>query len=275
MNRLAELQTALAAHVGSGAVAIGQALRDTPAFPRAARLAVYRDAYRLRIAEALRADFPALLARLGREAFDALAVRYVARCPSRSHTLRDLGAGLAGYLRAARPYRSRRQLAELAAFEWALREAFDAADAPALDAAALAALGPELVRYVPRLHPTVRRLVLRWNTLPVWRAASAGEVLPAPTRLDRPLAALVWRHGHSVQFRSAAADEAGCLRRAGRGGDFTALCAVLRHFHEADAVPARAAALLAGWAAEGVLTGAGPEGEMVAMGGLEPPTPAL
>jgi hypothetical protein len=250
---LAALQHALAAHVRTGDPAVAAAVGGTPGFPVGARLAVYRDAYRLRTAEALRADFPALLARLGHEPFDAMAGRYVARCPSMSFTLRDLGAGLAGYLRTARPYRARRDLAELAAFEWALRDAYDAADAPVQDAVALAALGAGLARYAPRLHPAVRAVALRWNTLAAWRAADAGEPPPPPQHLAQRVGCLVWRDGETVRFRSLAPDEAGCLRRVLRGGDFAALCATLRRILDTDAVPARAAALLARWAADGLL----------------------
>lgn len=261
---LATLQHALTDHIRRGGAAMAGQLRAAPGPGAAgltapARLAVYQDAYRLRTAEALRADFPALLARLGRDGFDALAGRYLARCPSTSHTLRDLGAGFAAYLRTARPYRDARHLAELAAFEWALRAAFDGPDAPVLDAQALAALGPALVHYTPRPHPTARTLALRWNTLPAWRAASAGTgtVLPDAERLPGAMVCVVWRRAHTVHFRALAADEAAALRAASRGRDFSALCHTLARFLAADAVPARAATLLATWAQEGLLA-AGP-----------------
>lgn len=258
---LALLQHALTDHIRRGGTGMAGHVRAAPGLGASglaapARLAVYQDAYRLRTAEALRADFPALLARLGRDSFDALAGRYLARCPSTSHTLRDLGAGFAAYLRSARPYRDARHLAELAAFEWALRAAFDAPDAPVLDAQALAALGPALVRYTPRPHPGARSLALRWNTLPTWRAASAGAVLPEAARLHTATACVVWRRDQTVHFRTLAADEAAALRAASRGRDFSAMCHTLARFLGADAVPARAATLLATWAQEGLLAAA-------------------
>lgn len=253
MGTLAMLQHALAAQVRVGDPAIAGHLPSAPGLPAPARLAVYCDAYRLRTAEALRADFPALLARLGRAHFDALAARYVARHPSTSHTLRDLGAGLAGHLRAARPYRQAPHLAELAAFEWALRAAFDGPDAEVLHAGALATLGPALVRYTPRLHPTAERLTLRWNTLPAWRAATAGTALPGAARLAAATPCVVWRRREDVHFRSLAPDEAAALRAVSRGQDFAALCQTLARFLKAGAVPTRAATLLASWAQEGLL----------------------
>lgn len=258
MATLAALQHALTEHVRHGGAGMAGHIRPAPGLDAPARLAIYHDAYRLRTAEALRADFPALLARLGRDAFDALAGRYLARYPSTSHTLRDLGAGLGAYLRAARPYREARHLAELAEFEWALRAAFDGPDAPAPDVPALAALGPALVRYTPRPHPTARGLTLRWNTLPAWRAASTGAALPGAERLARATACVVWRRDQTVHFRALAADEAAALRAAGRGRDFSAICHTLTRFLAADAVPARAATLLATWAGEGLLA-AGPD----------------
>ena len=248
-SSLAAVQRALAAHVQQGRTDLADALRDTPTFPARDRLAVYRDAYRLRTAEALRADFPALLGCVGRDAFDALCAPYVARHPSTSHTLADLGAHLPDWLRARR----RPALAELAAFERALRTAFDAPDATPMTRDALAALGPALVNYAPRLHPAVRLVRLRWNTLPVWHAATAGQDIPASAPADRVGTVVVWRPGHEVRFRAVPADEAAAVRTGSRGGDFAALCAAVRHHRPAAETPARAAGLLATWARDGLL----------------------
>lgn len=283
---LTAVQRALAAHVQQGRTDLADALRDTPTFPARDRLAVYRDAYRLRTAEALRADFPALLGCVGRDAFDALCAPYVARHPSTSHTLADLGAHLPDWLRARR----RPALAELAAFERALRTAFDAPDAAPMTRDTLAALGPALVNYAPRLHPAVRTVRLRWNTLAVWQAArQAGADAqcgpegqartdarpegarpegagpegggpeggrpcgPSPARLDRTVTVAVWRAGLEVRFRSLPADEAAAVRTVARGGDFAAVCAAVRRHRPAAETPARAATLLATWAHDGLL----------------------
>jgi len=68
-----------------------------------ARLGIYTSAYRQRLIECLRDEYP-LLARLaGATAFDLFAQGYVAAHPSRSYTMYDFGAGFADYLDAVRP----------------------------------------------------------------------------------------------------------------------------------------------------------------------------
>ena len=258
MTALADFQRALAAHIRQGdAVPLGL-IADGPAFPAAARLAVYRDAYRLRLVEALGEDFPLLRALLGAAAFERLAVAYLAARPSRSHTLRELGRGLAGFLARRR----RPALRATAAFEWALLDAFDAADARTLTPSDLAAIPPShfpLLRF--RLSPGVQVLRLGWNVPSVWSAWHAdGEVTP-PVRLPAPVDCLVWRREERVYFRSLPPDEAAALAALRRGRRFAAICAVLaRALGDADRTPARAAQLLSAWIAETLLTTAGDTG---------------
>ena len=60
MTTLVDFQRALAAHIRHGAAVPSGLVADAPAFPAARRLAVYHDAYRLRLIDALCEDFPLL-----------------------------------------------------------------------------------------------------------------------------------------------------------------------------------------------------------------------
>jgi hypothetical protein len=69
------------------------------------RLAIYSRAYRARLLDCLRAEFPVLLHALGTELFDQFAFDYLERHPSRSYTLARLGERFPGYLADTRPDR--------------------------------------------------------------------------------------------------------------------------------------------------------------------------
>ena len=62
------------------------------------RLEIYSRSYWFRILDSLYDDFPGLRAVLGQRAFHLLARAYLADCPSRSFTLRDLGSRLEDWL---------------------------------------------------------------------------------------------------------------------------------------------------------------------------------
>src|SRR5690242_10389600 len=67
------------------------------------RLAIYSYAYYARLLECVREEFPVLLHALGQEVFDAFAVGYLQKYPSRSYTLFQLGANFPRYLAETRP----------------------------------------------------------------------------------------------------------------------------------------------------------------------------
>lgn len=251
MSALAAFQRTLAAHVRDGAAVPPGLLVDDPAFSAGRRLAVYHDAYRLRLTEALGEDFPLLRALIGDAAFGRLALRYLAACPSRSWTLRDLGRDLAGFL-ARRP-----ALRATAAFEWALLDAFDAADGRTLTAADLAAVPPQCfagLRFAAA--PGVQVLRARWNVPQAWSEWRGGALAALPTRLPAPADCLVWRREERVYFRTMPVDESAAWAALRRGRRFGAICGAVARAGDANKAPERAAQLLATWLAEGLLAAA-------------------
>lgn len=68
-----------------------------------AQLGIYAQAYRLRLLECLRTEYPVLAALAGPTAFDLFAQGYIAAHPSQSYTLYDFGASFPDYLESARP----------------------------------------------------------------------------------------------------------------------------------------------------------------------------
>ena len=85
------------------------------------RLEIYSRSYWYRALDSLYDDFPGLRAVLGQQAFHRLSRAYVAECPSRSFTLRNLGERLAGWLQRNPQYAGiRHALAlDMVRLEWA------------------------------------------------------------------------------------------------------------------------------------------------------------
>ena len=125
------------------------------------RLQLYNQMYWFRLFDAIRDDCPGLLATLGEAAFGRLAQAYLAKCPSRSFTLRDLCSRLVGFIcENPRLTAPRTALAiEIARFEWAQTVAFDGEAMPVVSAASLARTPPARLRL--GLQPYVTLLDLR------------------------------------------------------------------------------------------------------------------
>ncbi|MBS0394720.1 MAG: putative DNA-binding domain-containing protein [Proteobacteria bacterium] len=252
--RLAELQDAVQRHVLDGG-APPAALAAAVLPPAGERLGIYAEAYRLRLAEALATQFPALAARAGSEPFAALARAFIAATPSVHRSLRDYGAGLGAWLAAGAADEEQALRAELAEFEWRLAAAFDAAPGAAAGPADLATVAPQdwpALRF--RAVPSLQRLATTTPAVAAWRAhRDASGASPAATRGAR-VEWLIVRPALETQFRSLPGDEAGALDRLLAGASFGELCAELAaRAPDPGAAALQAALWLKGWLQEGAL----------------------
>jgi hypothetical protein len=125
------------------------------------RLEISSRSYWFRVLDSLYDDFPGLRMVLGQRAFHRLSRAYLAECPSRSFTLRNLGSRLEDWLRRNRQYAgSRHALAlDMVRLEWAHIEAFDNAAEKVLGPEDLLELGP---RFRAALQPYIRLLALQY-----------------------------------------------------------------------------------------------------------------
>ncbi len=257
MSELAALQGRFMRWLLQGDPELAADVADDGRLPLQTRLEVYRNAYGLRLAEALADSYPAVHTLLGDARFDALARSYIEAHPSTYRSIRWFGDRLAAYLAERAPWCEQPILAEMAAFEWALRDAFDAADAAPLARADLAALPPQAWAGL-RLdfHPSVQRLDLQWNTVQLWQAIDDGREPVAPERGPYPVGWVIWRRELRTWFRSLEVDEAWALDRMRAGAPFAEVCAGLVEWIDEAYVPERAAALMARWLIDGKVIGA-------------------
>lgn len=213
---------------------------------------IYHEAYRARLVEAMRSNYPVLHRVLGDEDFAALVLDYLGAQPSREPSIRWFGDRLAEHLArdaAALPHPS---LLDMVRMEWALGTSFDAPDAAPLEAGDLGAIEPARwpsLRFAA--HPSLRLLALEWAVEPTWRALTHDE--DAQADAPEPLAhrLLVWRQQLETRWRSLPDDEADALQACLAGETFEKLCESL----QGDDAAARAAAWLRRWIDDGLLAG--------------------
>jgi hypothetical protein len=235
-------------------------LRGDERLGAAERLGVYANAYFLRLHDVLRDDFGALHAALGDAWFHDLVTAYLEVHPPRQPSIRFAGDRLAGFLAgapAALPFRRRFPwAADLAALEWALVDAFDAADAAELRHEELAGIPPDQwagLRFV--FQPAFRLLDLGWPVQGLRGRWDREEVCDASGIEPRGERVAVWRRDEQVCHRSLEPVEAAALEIASEAGSFGSLCERLAAEVGESAAPERAVGLLARWLADGLLSG--------------------
>ncbi len=256
MRALKTVQQAFQSHVLHGDASVLPLIVGDARAPASERLNVYYQAYRLRLVDVLGNDFDGLRALLD-EDFEQMARAYIDAHPSQHPSVRWFGRQLATFLAGTAPWSDRPELAEMAAFEWAWGQVFDAADAEPLPASHLTTLDPAAWPALRlEFHPARQRLSLSWNVPAVYAAIAGGEPLPALARQMAPLTWLVWRQDLAVKWRSLDAAEAWALDAAMRGKDFAALCAGLCDYYPEAEVPGVAAGLLRRWFDDGLVSAA-------------------
>ena len=217
-------------------------------------LAIYHNAYRARLQEALRSDFPSVWHWLGDEEFDALTAAYLRECPPSHFSLRWLGIGFEAFvLRHLVPAQSA-PLAELIRLEWAFTLAFDALPGEPMTLEAVASL-PAEAWPVLRLAwvPSVQWLEGRFNSLAMWRAVKAEAEFPDSFELEQPQVCLVWRAGLVCHYRSLEPAEALALERiVNAGWSFAELCAELA-VSLGEGAPLQAVSWLKQWVNDGLV----------------------
>ncbi len=255
MMTLAEIQHSFQQALLAGSDGILTGLADGPREPKEVLLGLYRDSYILRLIEFAQKDHELLHAYLGDDAFEEMARGYAAAYPSRYRNAKDFCAHLPQHLAEAEPYAAHPAIAELAALEKALNDAFYAKDQDAIAVSDLAGFVPEdwaSLRFTP--HASAARLNFSTNAADIWMALKRGSEPPA-AEPGGPHRVLVWRQD-IPKFRVLAEEEAMLWDEAANGVRFGVLCEMAATYDDADRAAVRAAGYLQGWIASGLLSGA-------------------
>ncbi len=162
---------------------------------------VYRNNVVVSLVDALAARFPAAVGIVGEEFFRAMAREFVRARPPRSPILLLYGAELPAWVATFPPAAGVPYLADVMRLEFALGEAYHAADARP---ATLSDLSPldrrRLAETRIALHPAARLVSSPYPALTI-RAMSIGETAPEPVADWRGEDVLVTRPRHDVRLR--------------------------------------------------------------------------
>ena len=286
MSALSDLQSDFQSFLLDGNERMLSRVTGTAKVGTEQRLAIYYDAYRLRLLEALTSNYPVLRAWIGDEEFEKAGIAYLATHPSRHFSIRYFGHCLPEYLAVTEPWNDKPYLTEMAFLEWALSEVFDAENGVVMsvgDMAGIPAQAWPIMRL--QIHPAMRRLNLRWNVPIIWKAVNQnldaenatdscrGETnatpasaidhhgttavadVPPPQAGEYPQSWLIWRQDLKTYFRSLSVDEAWALDATRSGECFAAICEGLCEWIDAQNVALHAAGLIKLWITDGIVSG--------------------
>jgi hypothetical protein len=219
------------------------------------RLGVYAGMYFARLLDCLAEDFPAVHAVVGHERFHALVRDYLERHPSTSRSVRPLGRFLAGFLEGHPLGAEHPHVADLARFEWALLEAFDARDAEPLALEHLRSLPADRWPGLQLgLAPSLRIVEACAPVQEVWTAVTAGRSAPSVQACRTVIR--VWREDLRVFHRVIGEAELAALRAIERGAGFATACEAASAFAGEEEAPREVARLVERWLADRLLVGA-------------------
>lgn len=252
---LAELQHALQDFLLDKKQDADDLTLETPAFSRHERLHIYHQAYRLRLIDALRSDYPALEAFVGEDEFVAIAHEFISEHPSRHPSLRWLGEKLPAFLATHERWKEQIPVVELAAFEWAQVMAFDAADINCATLDDVRALAPEQWMSMQiQFHPSVQRLGFYTNAPQLWNALVKDQEIIQTENFPEITEWLVWREDLQVVYRPLDAAEAWALDNFLNEQSFADICGGLCEWFPEEQVPMRAAQYLQHWISSGLIS---------------------
>jgi hypothetical protein len=254
MSSLKELQETFQRGILAGDDTILSEVKNSSKEERKVLFGVYRNAYVSRLAEVVGEDYEQVHAYLGDEGFAKLVMAYIAAHPSDQRSVRWFGRHFPVFVRSSEAYADHPEVAELAALEKALTDAFDGPDAKPLSITELATIpAKDFPSLVFQAHPTVLRLTFDTNAGDIWSALKEETAPPKPTRLPEPQAVAVWRQDFTARYRPLPAEEAMMWDEAAKGVRFGVLCEMVATFAGEDEAELRAATYLRNWVDTGML----------------------
>lgn len=255
MLTLAEWESRLQSSILDIEDHLGDAIRPSH-LPQSLRLEIYQNAYLLRLAEALRSNFPCLYSILGEDAFGHMLLRYLKHHRPSSFSIRWFGDQLSSFLESEQSGDGDELLAEIARFEWAIRHTVDASNASVISVDQLLVTTPEdWLSLRLCLHPSVTLLQFEHNSVAVWQAYLAEDRAEIPPVTAHASDWIVYRDGEGrAAWRSLLPLELPGLLALLEGSSFPDLCDAIAKVASTENDAAQiTASFFKGWVAEGLI----------------------
>lgn len=226
-------------------------IKSTPTFNVQDRLAVYSDAYYLRLVDILAKEFPRLKKFCGEEKFDEAAFRYLDQHPSQHYSLYRFANHFSRFLKTY--FNGEPIIAELAVFERALSDVLLAGNGQRISFQALLDLSPEqwpAMKLI--LHPAVQVIALTFNVPDIWRALNTEQALPEVK--SSPSHYLIWRFHQQPYFAAITPEQSRIFTAIQRGDCFAEICEGLIGHLEEEKIGEFVAGVLQQWLTNGIFT---------------------
>ncbi|TFY90220.1 DUF2063 domain-containing protein [Pseudomonas kairouanensis] len=216
-----------------------------------AGLAVYQNNYRAQLVGCLEQAFPTLRRWVGEEVFLVACICHIDQYPPHAWTLDAYPELFYRTLNAEFPHNP--DVHELAWIEWALNEAFVAADAQPLALDALASVDWDTA--VLGFTPSLRYRALTTNAEAIWSALWQETDAPEAMMLPDAGGLLVWRRQFTSRLRQVDALELQALLHLQADGSFAGLCEFLVTRLGEEAGVMQAGEYLATWLGSELIVG--------------------
>lgn len=228
MPGLIELQKKFSDYLLSQNDDITACIVDDERVSKQTRLEIYKNAYAIRLSKCIDTDHPMLGKYLGDELFKTMANGYINNHPSHYTSLRHYCDNLPAYLSKTEPFTSAPILAEIAAFERAMLNAFDAADDKRASVEDLKSIEQEKWPAIKiSFHSSVRVFTAYWNSVESWQALKDENTPPEATKYS-PQHWLIWRGVDLLtQFRSLTNESYIMLNGFESGDNYADVCETL------------------------------------------------
>lgn len=155
-------------------------LRGAIGDPAGKRFAVYRNNVAVSLTEALITAFPVIYKLVGDEFFRAVVGVFLRQHPPNSPLMMFYGDQFADFLDGFEPAKQLPYLPDMARVEFAIRHAYHAADATALEPQALQDIAPDdLMESMLQFAPAVQVIRSEWPIFGIYRANTQADA-PKP-----------------------------------------------------------------------------------------------
>ncbi|HEX5043811.1 MAG TPA: DNA-binding domain-containing protein [Candidatus Polarisedimenticolaceae bacterium] len=182
------------------------------------RWAIYRNAYTVRLAEAIESDYPAVARITGAHVFAELCHRFLTACPPYSYDIGRAGERLPDYLQSDPLATDLPFLSDLARLELALVQAMVSPDHEPLRWGEVEAMPAERFAETPQsLAPATILLDSPWPLAALWLAKDQPDHAVDIPLAGHPSVILVTRQALEPRWRSIDADERAIVRGAQEG----------------------------------------------------------
>lgn len=209
---------------------------------------IYVNAYRTRFKETIETDHEILCLYLGDDLFEKMADKFIEVCPSQFRSLRDYCDNLPQFLINDAFFCQHAILSDIAKFERALLNSFDAADTKRSDFSELQNLPAEFWPECKlRLHPSVQIFSCKSNAVQSWQALKEKKTPPAADYSDEQFW-LIWRSEERVtEFISLQSHQLALIKGVMQGHNFSELCSSMLDWTEPGHAPVTVLKAVKSW----------------------------